>query len=230
MQAFARSTRDRTHHNEGMIQALLLALVLSPVTVERSPTDDVWVYPHSSDTKDVYLRVWGAGGKAVAGPNDSIEDFAYSYLRFDLGDLPKGALKEAKLVLTATADAGWSRNDLKNTPLEARLAGTGFNEKDWAYDAHAIKFAPSGEKDAVFGTAVAGEIVEGKETTLTIDLLAGPAKFAEALEKARADRALALALTTALDPSEVGRTAIYRLYSKDAQAAFRPILRLTFEE
>jgi hypothetical protein len=214
-----------------MLSALLFASLLGPQNFEKVPTDDVWVYPHASDPqKDAYLRVWGAGGKAVPGKDDSLEDFSYSYLKFDIGDIPgEATLKEAKLILTAVADPGWTASDLKGTPLEARLCGNAFTEKDWSYDSLAAKLGPKDGKEAVFGLATCGPIEKGKEPVLTIDLMQGPAKFADALKDAKTAKSIALALTTSLDPSVVGRTAIYKTYSKDAPDKFRPILKLKFE-
>lgn len=213
-----------------MTSAWVMALLLlEPTVVERNPTDDVWVYPHASDVKDAYLRVWGANGKAVAGRNDALDEFSYSYLRFDLAGLPAGTPKEAKLILTATADPGWTADDLKSTPIQARVAASDFREKDWSYDALASKLAPSEAAEAVLGVASASPIEKGKEPTLTIDLLQGPAKFADALSSARKSGALVVALTSALNPAEVGRTAIYKFYSKDGPEKFRPVLRLTFD-
>lgn len=213
-----------------MLSAILLAAFVAPQTFTKTPTDDVWVYPHASDPqKDAYLRVWGAGGKAVAGKSESIEDFSYSYLKFDLSDIPgEATLKEAKLILTAVADPGWSKSDLKATPLEARLAGSAFTEKDWVYESFAAKLGPEEAKEAIFGTATIGDIEKGKEPVLTIDLLQGPGKFADALKAAKG-KSIALALTSRLDPSELGRAAIIKTYSKDGPEKFRPVLRLVFE-
>lgn len=206
-----------------------MALLSLGQVIERNPTDDVWVYPHASDVKDAYLRVWGAGGKAVAGKDDSLDEFSYSYLRFDASGLPDGTLKEAKLVLTATADPGWTASDLKSTPIQARLAKGDLAEKDWSYDSLAAKLAPSEAAEAVFGVATSGPIEKGKEPTLTIDLMQGPAKFADALSAARKSGSIVLALTSPLNPADVGRTAIYKFYSKDGPEKFRPVLRLVFD-
>ncbi|MBX7135927.1 MAG: hypothetical protein K1X67_24935 [Fimbriimonadaceae bacterium] len=213
-----------------MVTAMLLATLVVPQTFTKTPTDDVWVYPHASDPqKDAYLRIWGAGGKAVAGKSESIEDFSYCYLKFDLSDIPgEATLKEARLILTAVADPGWTKSDLKSTPLEARLAGSGFTEKDWVYESFAAKLAPGEAKESIFGVAEVGEIEKGKEPVLTIDLLAGPGKFADEVKAAKG-KALALALTSRLDPSELGRAAIIKTYSKDGPEKFRPVLRLVFE-
>ncbi len=206
-----------------------MALLALGQTIDRLPTDDVWVYPHASDVKDAYLRTWGANGKAVAGKDDALDEFSYSYLRFDLTGLPEGVLKEAKLILTATADPGWTTSDLKATPIQARLAAGNLAEKDWSYDALAAKLSPSEAAEAVFGVSTAGPIEKGKEPTLTIDLMQGPAKFADAFGAARKSGFVVFALTSALNPAEVGRTAIYKFYSKDGPEKFRPVLRLVFD-
>ncbi len=50
--------------------------IAAPQTIELTPTDDIWVYPHASDPeKDGYLRCWGVDGQAVAPDPAQNEEF-----------------------------------------------------------------------------------------------------------------------------------------------------------
>src|SRR5215475_5485714 len=100
-----------------MVTALLatLAMGLAPQTIELTPTDDIWVYSHADDPqKDEYLRCWGADGMAVAPTGEELEEFSYSYLKFNLNKLPKEVkLKEATLILWHIPDPGWGLDAAK---------------------------------------------------------------------------------------------------------------------
>lgn len=215
-----------------MLAALALATAFAgPTTVDFVPTDDVWVYPNATDQKDAYLRVWGAEGKDVAKDLNELQDYSYSYLKFDLSKLPAGKVIGATLTVTHIASVGFDVAYSKMNPLRARPISPEFSEKKWDYqDAETIKPEP-GDK-AIFGTGFAETIPAEKEFTITVDLLKGPADFKAYVDKSRgsATKALAFALTASMDVEERGRTCIYKFYSKDCETASkRPVLKLTIE-
>ncbi|MGV3614809.1 MAG: hypothetical protein ACO1SV_05670 [Fimbriimonas sp.] len=215
--------------------ASLLALFLMaapPITLE--PAHDVWVYPHAADaSKDAYLRVWGTGGKAAPADTGEAEEFSLSYLKWNLTGLPSGkALKSAKLVLTNIANPGFTLAQAKLAPIQARAIGIGFDEKTWTYDGIG-KLLPDAKPDAVFGTGAPEALTAEKTVEISVDLLKGPADFRKALAAAAASptKELALALTSPLDMSALGRAGIYKLYSKDADnKEAHPKLVLEFED
>jgi len=209
----------------------LLAVAALMQSVTLTPTDDIWVYPHASDPqRDEFLRVWGAEGKSVAGASDSVESFGYSYLQFDLTSLKiEAALTGAKLYVWHVPDPAWTKEDLKTTPIEARALSSGFAEKTWAYEAGLQKHTPGGAPQDLFGVGVLdGAIEPGKPVRLVVDLMAGKSAFAAYFQKAMPTGKLALALTSAIDPSE-SRGMVFKLYSKDGPEATRPRLVLTFQ-
>lgn len=208
------------------------ALLTTPVeAVTLTPVADLWVYPHATDPeRDPFLRVWGADGKAVAGKGESSQSHSYAYLKFDLASTPKaGQLKAARLLLTHTPDPTWTGDDLKASPLQARLIAADFDEKDWNYANTIEKILPPAGKDDVLGTASSATRREGKDFVVTIDLLQGPAKLASTWSAIRAKGSLGLALTSAIDPEALGMKSIYKFYSKDGQKELRPSLVLEFE-
>lgn len=217
-----------------MISAIaFLALGLAPQTMDLTPTDDIWVYPHATDPeKDVFLRCWGAEGMAVAPTPDEGDEFSYSYLKFDLAKLPKGAkLKEAKLVLWHVADPGWTLDVAKDNPLQVRGVKPDFAEKNWEFDISRTIF-PAKEKTAVFGSFFPEKLKAGEPIKFEVDLLKGPGEFAKALEDASEspDRKLGLAITSSLDPSEIGQKSVYKFYSKDwEKSSQKPSLHLVVE-
>src|SRR3954469_4487441 len=97
-----------------------LALSLAATTLSLNPTDDVWVYPHASDQKDVYLRVWGAEGRDSPKKVAEVQDFSPSYLRFDVSKVPAGKVTSAQLILTHVANPGYAQDYAKDNPLRAR--------------------------------------------------------------------------------------------------------------
>ncbi len=215
--------------------ALLLATTLlraEPQTFRLEPSDDIWVYPHASDpSKDPYLRVWGAEGKAVAPSPEESEEFSYSYLKFDLKTLPKGMITGAKLTLTSIADPGYTSDYIKDNPLQVRALRTDFSEKTWEYDiVHTLN--PDKDDKAVYGSASPKDWPAGKPFPLVIDLLKGPADFKKDLSAARdsAEHLLGLALTSTDDVQTMGSTAVYKLYSKDAdKKELHPVLEITID-
>ncbi|MCB8933651.1 MAG: hypothetical protein M9921_06005 [Fimbriimonadaceae bacterium] len=214
-----------------MITLLLAAAALhapfaTPQTIELIPTDDVWVYPRAANQdSDEYLRVWGGGDVSVASDAVGSEDFGYAFLKFGVGDVPKGkTLKTAVLVLTHIPEPAFTLDAAKAYPLEVRPMPNGFGEKTWDY-AQLSKFMPDGGKDAAFGKGAPEKLETDKEFPISIDLLKGPGNFAKYLEAAQKSGPMALALTSAMSPDD----GIYKFYSKDGPKAFRPVLRLTFE-
>ncbi len=200
-------------------------------TYELPPSDDAWVYPHADDpSRDPFLRVWGSGGRSVDEPGRTPEDFSYAYLRFDLSPLPKRVkVLEAALLLTHVPNPSFSAADAERAPLEVRPLAGDFTEKGWNY-ADSAKVHPDGGKDALLGAASPKPGAPDKEFGVTIDLLKLgrlPALLTKALEGERP--ALRVALTSALDPSEAGNRAVYKVYSKDGPKEFRPTLRLVVE-
>ena len=192
-----------------------------------TPTDDVWVYAHAEDPqKDQFLRAWGANGRSVPQPGDDPQAFSWSLLKWDLSGFPEGAkIVEAQLIFTAAPDSGFTAKDAAAAPLEVRSVKSGFNEKDWDY-ANAETYTPAGDT-GLFGT-VSPATVSSTEFPIVIDLLQGPGNFrdyyADAMKKSRV---ISLAITSKIDPSQLGKGGIYKVYSKDAtDPTMRPALRL----
>ncbi|HRF59722.1 MAG TPA: DNRLRE domain-containing protein [Fimbriimonadaceae bacterium] len=207
------------------------AIIATSADVTLTPVADLWVYPHATDPeRDPFLRVWGSGGKAVAEKGESTQSHSYAYLKFDLASTPKDAkLTAARLILTHTPDPTWTAEELKASPLEARLIASDFEEKDWNYANTIEKIVPPAGKSDVLGTATAATRREGKDFVVTIDLMQGPAKLSAAWSSARSRGALGLALTSAIDPEALGMKSIFKFYSKDGQKELRPSLVLEFE-
>lgn len=212
---------------------VLIAIAMTPMTMTLTPTDDIWVYPHASDgAKDPFIRVWGNGGKSVAESAGDATEYSYGYFKWNVSSIPPGqSLVAAKLKLYNVPDPGFSILQAQAAPLEARILGVGFSEKDWSYDV-AEKVSPSQGDASVFGIGTMAPPETGNDVSITIDLLVGKASFKEALIKAlqSESKELAVALTSKLDPSELGMKAVYKVYSKDTERLMsRPTLVLTFE-
>ncbi len=215
-----------------MLSLAISALVLSPLraTVEITPTDDVWAYPHASDqVEDQFLRVWGFEGQSVAKSAEESESLGYSFLKFDLAGLPEKALKGAEMVLTHSAKPSFTFEIAKKAPLEVRPAKDGFNEKTWTYGDLA-KFMPPAAKESIYGAGSPESVPEDKEFPIRIDLAKGPGEFLKAFESARKSGVIALSLTTTMSPAESETRSTYKLYSRNGPKEFRPVLRLTFED
>lgn len=210
--------------------ALIAALALAPQTADLVPTDDIWVYSHASDTKEPLLRVWGADGRDVAADPMDADSFGYTYMKWDISNLPTGKLKEAKLILTHVLDPGWTLDYATAHPLLARPVPSGFTEKTWDF-ARIDKFSPRDGDLAIFGSGVPAKVpMTDKDAKFSIDLLKGPNDFGKYLADARASKVLAIALTSKMDVESMGQGSIYKFYSKDAESASkRPILHLVFE-
>jgi hypothetical protein len=211
-----------------MLALLLATLAGSPQVLTFEPTDDVWVYPHASDpSKDPYLRVWGSEGKSVAPAAEELDEFSYSYLKFNLKTLPKGKIEEATLTLTSIADPGYTADYIKDNPVEARPLKSDFTEKTWEYDIARTLFPEPGAK-SVYGLAYPSKWPAGKPFTVEIDLLKGPADFRiDSKQAANGDGSFAIALTSTDDVQTMGSTAVYKFYSKDAdKKEYHPVLRI----
>jgi hypothetical protein len=207
-----------------MISLAIALLATAPIRIV--PTDDVWVYPHASDpAKDMYLRAWGQGGKSVADSPDGNDDFSYSYLKFDLAQVPKGKLKSAKLVVWHISEPGFTETSSGLTPLEGRAIVGDFKETEWEV-AMSRKVTPVVGPEGVFGTGAAPAGLGGtKEFQIVIDLMKGPRDFSKAISGST----VSIAITSKVDPSEGGMKSVYKFYSRNAEERLRPYLELELE-
>lgn len=214
-----------------MLPILLLGAWSQSQTVDLIPTDDIWVYPHAGDpAKDAYLRAWGSDGKSVAGKEDSVENFSYSYLRFSLTSIKSGSkLEGATLTLFYIPNEELTPDIAKQSPIEVRALVGDFSEKGWSYD-QVAKIAPAGDTKALFGRGWPDKIEGDKPIEIKIDLMKEPSAFGDNFLKALAGNTLELAITSKIDPSEAGRGAVYKFYSKDGPKEYRPYLSLKFKE
>ncbi len=209
---------------------LLAAALLAPRTVDLTPTDDVWVYPHATDPgMDPNLRVWGISGDAVAQDPSEADNFSYAYLKWDASMLPKDAkLKEATLTVTHVAEPNFTLDVAKHFPLQARPVSSNFDEKTWSYG-DSIKIAPEKLKTSIFGEGIPTSIPASGTFPITVDLMKGPNDFAKYLASSKGS--FGLALTSAMDPSAEDHAMNYKFYSRnDENGARRPVLHLVFDE
>ncbi len=214
-----------------MILTALSVAAFAVQTFTLTPSDDLWIYPHAADPAgDSFIRVWGIGGKAAPSMAADAEDFSMGYLQWTLVGTPVGGkLKEARLLLTHVAKPGYTLEQAKSMPLEARPLPSGFTEPGWKPEL-LEQFLPKPGND-VYGSG-APDTLQGETLTITIDLLKGKAGFADAISKAQADpkKEFAMALTSSMDMTELGRTGIYKIYTKeDRDEKLRPKLVLVFE-
>lgn len=217
-------------HNPVMFTALIAALSLAPVTYDLEPIDNVWVYAHAPDPAgDIYLRCWGAEGKSVAPNTGEAEEFSYSYLRFDLAGLPTGKKPTAAtLTLTHIGNVGWTEDYAKANPLEARAITGTFTEKSWNFDQVAT-IHPDGSANGLWGwLAPTDKPKEGQELKVVINL-AKTDQFSKALLKAMDSKSISMALTSSMEPSAIDGKSIYKVFSRYADKARRPVLHLEFE-
>lgn len=198
---------------------------LPPPTLTLSPTDDVWVYPHASDPgRDEALRIWGAGGRAVAESPGEAEDFSYGYLNFKLPPEAKGRkLVGATLELTNVPNP--ELGDMSGTPIEVRpLVGKPFVETKWGYT---DCYATYPDAKAVWGTGTPTFAAKESVGKIAVDLLGKGSTFGEWWKTSGGAGTLAFALTSRVDAAEVGMRRIFKVASRDAtDASRRPVLRL----
>ena len=212
----------------------LLALIFVQTSVSLTPSDDVWIYEHASDPAgDPFLRIWGASGKPVSDDPADTGQFSYGYLRWNLTTVPSNSkITGAKLIVKQVADPGYSSEDAKACPLEARALEGMFDEKSWTFSL-AAKVYPKSGAEALYGSGYPQLISKDQRAVpITIDLMGPKSSFGSAISAALASGTptLCIALTSKIDPSTSGRTAVYKVYSKDAELAEnRPVLSLTFE-
>lgn len=207
---------------------LLVAAVLtgldSQVVVKADRS--AWVYLHASDpTGDEFLRVWGSNGQATSDSGGDNGEFSYGYLGFDLKSVPTGSPRTAVLVVYNVAPPGFSPEDAKGSPLEARALRGRFDTS------LGPDVAPDGPK-TIFGTGHLVPSADSKAPTeIDIDLLHGPGDFKSALARAEggSDHELFLALTSTMDPSVGEMSTIYKVHAAHVQnPRLAPTLRLGF--
>ncbi|MBI1331912.1 MAG: hypothetical protein GC165_03435 [Armatimonadetes bacterium] len=212
--------------------ALVLSNLRVPAdTVSLTADQDVWVYAHSSDAAgEPYLMAWGVGGKAIADNPDDAESCSYSYLRFSLDQIPAGKKLVGATMILKPMGSPEINPAAKDWPLEVRpLKGT-FTEREWSYDV-ASTVVPMPE---IFGTGIIGAVsgsADAKDLEIRVDLMGKTSKFGDAFAAAAKDKKpMYFALTSKYDPSNQGRSGVYRLYSRDNKdESVRPKLVLTFE-
>ena len=196
------------------------------------PTDDIWVYANAQDPqKDENLRAWGANGRSIPIPGDDPQASSWSLLKWDLsGFSPNAKIVEAELILTAVPSSGFTAKDAADAPLEARPVKDSFSESKWTY-ADAEQYAPIGGEGDIFGST-SPAVVDPAGFKIVIDLLKGPSDFKDYFDKAmKKDKTIAIAITSRMDPSKLGRESIYKVYSKDAgDPMTRPALRLVIDD
>ena len=215
-----------------MPASLIALLLFAPQSFRLMPKDDIWVYPHASDPgHDANLRIWGASGHAVPADAGEAEEMSIALLKWDIGMVPAGKkLTKATLVLTNVPNPGFTLEQAKLAPLEARPVAAGFNEKSWEFD-QALKFLPAKDSKDVFGTGVPSSLEKDKVLRLEIDLLKGPGSFEKYMAAAitASNKEVALGLTSAIDMASIGRTGMYKVYSRDEKdESLRPTLVLVF--
>ncbi len=216
-----------------MITALLSAAIAISSTVELNPTDDIWAYPHAEDQMtDPYLRIWGQEGKSVWPAGEDGEAYGISLLKFDLSKIEVGKkLKSAKLILTHAEGIGITAEISKKMPLEVRWVDGSFKERGWEYS-QITKLRPKDDAKSIIATGFLSGFTADQPHPMEVDMFAGPLNFADIyLEAAKAKPAeLRFALTSTISPAELGRTAVYKFYTKDCEnPKYKPVLRLEFE-
>lgn len=202
-----------------LVASALLAAPLAFETIALSASDDAWVYPHASEGgTDLFLRVWGSGGRSVAPTAADAENFSYSYLKFSTEKLPVGkTLESATLILKPSGKPELAANR-KEFPMEVRPLKGAFKESNWVYDNISSTY-PS--LDEVFGKGIIelkdpAAAEADRQYELRIELTGEKSKFKEAVAKAVADKAgISLALVSLVDPAEQGRGGVFKVYSNN---------------
>jgi len=212
-----------------MALPLLAFLLLAPQTIQLTPTDDVWVYGNASDpAHDVNLRIWGTEGLATPKEAGGADQLSMAYLKWDLSTAPAGKkLTKATLVVNNIPNPGYTIEQATATPLEARPLVADFDEKTWEFGL-VSRVAPAGGKAELFGTGAPKTLPKDQAAPIEIDLMKGPGDFAAFVKSS--GKQLRLALTSTLDMASLGRSAIYKIYSREEKdETLRPRLVLVFE-
>jgi hypothetical protein len=181
---------------------------------------------------DPFLRIWGQEGKSVWPAGEDGEAYGISLMKFDLSKIEAGKkLKGAILVLTHAEGIGITAEISKKMPLEIRWVEGAFKERGWEYS-QISKLRPNDNAKAIIGTGFLSGFKADLPHPMEIDLFSGPLKFADIFsEAAKAKPAeLRFALTSTINPGDLGRSAVYKFYSKDCEnPKFKPVLKLEFE-
>ena len=207
---------------------MLASLLYLAVTLELTPTDDVWVYAHASDqVNDPFLRVWGSGGVAIASAGEEATA-SWSMLSFDLPATPAGSkLTAAKLVLHHVPGATYTYEESVLAPLEVRAVKGGFKEKDWSI-ADSDDFKPDSGDEAFYASTAVKPAADDKPIEVEVDLLKGKKDFRADLERAfKGDHKFGLALASRLEIGTTRKT--YKFYSRAAEEKNRPKLVLVWD-
>jgi hypothetical protein len=217
-----------------MFLSLIAFAVAAPKMLTLVPKETVWVYANASTPGDgTFLRAWGVDGKACPPDGEDAGQFSFSYLKWDLSEVPQSAkLLSAKLLLNNTPDPGYTADMAKRCPVEIRPLIGSFDAKTWTFDMSS-KTHPDSDAKAIFGTGFPSDIPKEVPVPVAVNLLSGPNGFAKALSKAleSASHTLSLSITAKLDPSTDGRTCVYKFYGQsESKEWLRPQLVLTFEE
>lgn len=188
--------------------------------------DDIWVYPHSFDQADASLRAWGSGGRSVPDGKEA-GSISWSCLKFDVSSLPEDAkISSAKLIIFFPAVPAFTNEQAKAAPLEVRSVSLDFEEETFKFG-FAEKVFPKAGDEGLFGTG-SPDLTDNADAPhrFEIDLMKGKADFAKALTEARKsqNKQVALALTSKIDPEEAGDGGVYKLFSRNAEKAVRPVL------
>ncbi len=206
---------------------LSLVLLQATITSRLQPSANCWVYSRAAaPSDDKYLRAWGQGGLAVGDTSTPDFDFSWSVVAFDVNLVEPDELKSAHLILTHIADPVWTETEANESPLEARLIEGKLDEAKWSF-ANWASVAPSPLPATILGKSVGTPHLGGKTFTIDIDLTEGPSKFSEALKRCREKKELlTLALTSKMEPQGGSGGRFYKVYSRFAEPALRPILEL----
>ncbi|MDK3157654.1 hypothetical protein QPK87_13860 [Kamptonema cortianum] len=204
-----------------------LALIYLAKSVELTPIDDVWVYPHSSDqVGDHYLRCWGSGGQSVADVSRGAASVSWSCLKFDLSGI-EGSIKSAKLVLWLPHPRGFTPDQAKEAPIEVRLVSSKFEEETFTFD-DAKDVMPGRDVASILGMLSPDLPDDEKSLSISIPLNKDGA-MKRLNELAKGDKVFAVALTSKIDPETAGEGGIYKFFSRNGPAPTRPKLILEID-
>jgi len=217
-----------------MVLPLIALAMFAPKLVTLVPKETVWVYANASTPGDgTFLRAWGVEGKSCPPDGEDAGQFSFSYLKWDLSELPTNAkIVSAKLLLNNTPEPGYTADVAKKCPIEVRPLIGDFDAKKWTFDMSA-KNHPDSDEKAVFGTGFPATIPSDGPVPVTVNLMTGPNSFLKAIQIAAGStkHTLNLAITAKLDPSTDGRSSIYKFFGQnDPKEFLRPQLVLTIEE